>query len=208
MATFDNPKKHSLLAVILQKQQDWMKKTVGIRELCVSGRTDISVDKKHYGRQMRTSFIIILLLTSGLSFSQDSTVTWIKNIDTSSFKMLYNKKDIPKEFYRVLNVKDINKLANPTDKYSPGCTNPIRGQLHWIAKQKNRWVICVTYGGKGVHTRFYFLDKEKGTLNINEINFPTPMRSDATFGQVVASIKSRQYEFEEYDADQYKLEED
>ncbi len=169
-------------------------------------KSSLSADK-HFG-QMRTYLILILLLTSRLSFSQDSTVTWINNIDTSAFKMLYNKKDIPKEFYRVLNIKDIKKLANPTDKYSPSCINPIRGQLHWMARQKNRWVICVTYGGKGVYTKFFFLDKEKGSLNINEINFPEPKKSDTTFGQVVADIKSGQFSFEEYDAEQYTLEKD
>ena len=157
---------------------------------------------------MRTFLIIIFLLTSRLSFSQDTTVTWIKKIDTSAFKMFYNKKDIPKEFYRVLNVKDIKKLANSTDKYSPGCTNPIRGQFHWMARQKNRWVISVTYGGKGVYTRYYFLDKDKGTLNINELIFDVPKRGKTTFGQIVSTIKSGQYSFDEFDPDQYTLEED
>jgi hypothetical protein len=154
---------------------------------------------------MKTLILITFILTSGLSFSQDTTVTWIKNIDTTAFKLLYNKKDIPKEFYRVLNVKDINKLANPTDKYSPGCINPIRGQLHWLAKQKDKWVICVTYGGKGVYTKFFFLDKEKGTLNINELNFPEPKKSNTTFGQIVTTIKSGEYSFEEFDQDQYTI---
>jgi hypothetical protein len=156
---------------------------------------------------MKTLLFIIFILTSGLSFSQDTTVTWIKNIDTTAFKLLYNKKDIPKEFYRVLNVKKINKLANPTDNYSPGCTNPIRGQLHWLAKQKNKWVICVTYGGKGVYTKFYFLDKDKGTLNINVLNFPRPKKSNTTFGQIVTTIKSGQYSFEEFDQDQFTIDE-
>ena len=154
---------------------------------------------------MKTLLLITFILTSGLSFSQDTTVTWIKNIDTTAFKLLYNKKDIPKEFCRVLNVKDINKLANPTDKYSPGCINPIRGQLHWLAKHKNKWVICVTYGGKGVYTKFFFLDKDKGTLNINELNFPEPKKSNTTFGEIVTTIKSGQYSFEEFDQDQYTI---
>lgn len=156
---------------------------------------------------MRTILLILLFSTCRLLFSQDSTVTWIKNIDTSLFKMLYNKKDIPKEFYRVLNVKDINKLANPTDKYTPSCMNPIRGQLHWAAKHKNKWVICVTYGGKGVSTKFFFLDKEKGELNINELNFPIPKKSNTTFGQIVMSIKSGEYSFEEFDQNQYTIDE-
>jgi hypothetical protein len=171
-------------------------------------RTGISVDKKHFGGQMRAVLIIIFLLTRGLSFSQDTTVTWIKNIDTSAFKVFYNKKDIPKEFYRVLNVKDIKKLANSTDKYSPGCRNPIRGQFHWMAIQKNRWVISVTYGGRGVTTCYYFLDKEKGTLNINKIIFDVPKRGKTTFGQIVATIKSGQYSFDEFNPDKYTLEED
>lgn len=154
---------------------------------------------------MRMLILITFLLTGRLSFSQDSTVTWIKNIDSTAFKMFYNKKDIPKEFYRVLNIKDISKIANPTDKYSPGCVNPIRGQFHWMAKQKSRWVISVTYGGRAVSTRYYFLDKEKDSLNINEINFDVPKRGKTTFGQIVTTIKSGQYSFEEFDADQYTL---
>jgi hypothetical protein len=157
---------------------------------------------------MRALTIIILLLTSRFSFSQDTTVTWIKNIDTSSFKMLYDKRDIPKEFYPVLSIEALNTIANPSEKYSPGCINPIRGQLNWIAKQKSRWVISVTYGGKGVWTRFFFFDKENGKLNINEMNFLGPKRSDTTIREVAALIKSGQYEFEEFDPNQYKLEED
>jgi hypothetical protein len=122
--------------------------------------------------------------------------------------MFYHKKDIPKEFYCVLNIKDIKKLANPSDKYSPGCTNPIRAQLHWMARQKNRWVISVTYGGKGIYTRYYFLDKDKNILNINEINFNVPRRGKTSFGQIVATIKNGQCSFEKFDPDQYISEED
>ena len=159
-------------------------------------------------KQMKICLITILLLTSRLSFSQDTTVAWIKNIDTSAFKLFYNKKQIPKEFYPVLNIEKIRKLANPSDNYSPGCTNPIRGQLHWIAKQNNRWVISVTYGGKAVHTRYFFLDKDKGTLNINELNFNLPRRGKTTFGKTVTAIKNGQYTFEEFDPEQYTLDED
>ncbi len=155
---------------------------------------------------MRTTALLIFFLICGRIFSQDTSVAWIKNIDTSRFEMRYDKKDIPKEFYKVLNIENINKLANPTDKYSPGCTNPIREQLHWIAKENNRWVICITYGGRGIFTRFFFLDTDKGKLNINEMHFQTPKRNDTLFGQIVASIKSGQYEFEEFDPDEYTIE--
>jgi hypothetical protein len=157
---------------------------------------------------MKASLILILILTCGLSYSQDTSVTWIKNFDTSSFKISYNKKDIPKEFYRVLSIKRINKLANSSDKYSPGCTNPIRGQFHWMAKEKEHWVISVTYGGKGVDTRYFFLDKDKVTLNINEMNFNLPRRGKTTFGQIVTAIKGGRYEFEEFDSDVYTVGED
>lgn len=146
---------------------------------------------------MRALTIIILLLTSRISFSQDTNVTWIKNIDTYAFKLLYDKRDIPKEFYSVLSIEDLNTIANPSEEYSPGCTNPIRGQLNWIAKQKSRWIISITYGGKGVCNRFFFFDKDNGELNINEMNFLGPKKSGTTIREVVTLIKSGQYEFEE-----------
>ncbi len=156
---------------------------------------------------MKNILTVALFITCRVFYSQDTTVVWIKNIDTTTYKIFYKKKEIPKEFYRVLNIKDIKKLANPKDKYSPGCINPIRGQFHWMAIQKKKWIICVTYGGKGVYTKFFFLDKDKGILNINELNFPEPLKSNTTFGQVVTIIKAGQYAFEEFDPEQYKEDE-
>jgi hypothetical protein len=156
---------------------------------------------------MKTSLIIILLLLSRLSFSQDTTVTWIKNIDTSSFKIIYNKKSIPKEFYRILEIKKIEELANSTDKYTPSCKGLIRGQFHWMARQKDYWVISVTYGGKTVGTRYLFLDKNESKLNINEINFNLPRFGMTSFGQIVSEIRLGQYEFEKFYPERFIKEE-
>jgi hypothetical protein len=147
---------------------------------------------------MRTLIITFFIFTNHFLFSQDTSVTWIRNIDISSFEILRNKRDIPKEFYTVLEIDDINALANPSDKYSPGCTNPIRGQLNWIANQKDKWIVSITYGGKGVFTRFYFFDKQNGKLNINEMSFLEPKRSETTIGEVVVLINSGRFEFEEF----------
>jgi hypothetical protein len=82
------------------------------------------------------------------------------------------------------------------------------GQFHWMANQKKRWVIGVTYGGKGLFTRYYFLDKEKGNLNINELNFAVPKGGKATFGQIATAIKNGQFTNEKFDPDQYTMEKD
>jgi len=155
---------------------------------------------------MKISVLIISLLTTGLSFSQDSTVTWIKNIDTLSFKMLTGKKDIPKEFYKFVEIKSLKEIANPTDEWTPSCIRTPHKKLHWIAKDKNNhWVLSVTTGGKGVFAGYYFFDKEKGKLNFNELNF---RKRYMTFGQTITCIKSGQFSFDEFDPDQYKDDEE
>lgn len=148
---------------------------------------------------MRVGLLFFLLLTAANSFSQDTTVAWIQNMDTASFKMFYNKKDIPKKFYEILGIENIGKIADPTDNYSPGCTNPIRAQLHWIAKQKNRWVFFITYGSSAVSDKLYFIDLDNHKVNVNLVRLPGKYKRDSFhFGQLVALINSGLYEFEDY----------
>lgn len=136
------------------------------------------------------------------SFPQDTTVTWIKNIDTSSFKMFYSKSNIPKEFYKFIGIDNKKDMANPTDKWTPSCIGKQHHRLNWIARDKNNhWVISVTYGGKGVWTNYHYFDKENGKLNINELIFN---RRDLPFGQTVKEIKSGNFEFEEIDLADYE----
>ncbi|MNV00555.1 hypothetical protein D3C71_907210 [compost metagenome] len=148
---------------------------------------------------MRVTLLFFLLLNTGNSFSQDSTVAWIQNMDTTSFKMFYHKKKIPKKFYEILNIKKISQVANPGDDYSPGCTNPIRSQLHWIAKQKNRWVLFMTYGSSAVSDRLYFIDLDNDKVNVNLVRLPGKYERDSFhFGQLVALINSGLYRLEDY----------
>ncbi|WP_430402973.1 hypothetical protein [Fluviicola sp.] len=146
---------------------------------------------------MRVALLFFLLLNTGNSFSQDTTVAWIQNLDTTSFKMFYNKKKIPKKFYEILGVKSIGEIANPKDNYSPSCVGSFRGQLHWIAKQENRWVFFITRGSSAVCDMLYFIDLDNHKVNANLVRLPgTYTRNSFHFRELVAFINSGLYEFE------------
>lgn len=146
---------------------------------------------------MRVLILTIFLFVKMPLFSQDTIVTWIRNIDTSSFKISYRKNNIPKEFYKYIGIYNKKEISNPRKNWSPSCILRKHYKLNWIAKDKsNHWVISVTYGGRYLGTTYHYFDREKSNLNINQMIF---RKRDLTFEQAVKIIKSGNFKFEEID---------
>jgi hypothetical protein len=145
---------------------------------------------------MKAVLVFFLFLVAGNSFSQGEIASWIQNADSSEFKLFYHKKHLPKVFYRVDAITP-KKLANAKDVYSPGCTNPVRGQLNWIAKKENKWVICLTKGSSAVMTIVYYLDYSTGKLRAYSTTHP--VSREITFGEFLSLLKSGQRKLEELD---------
>lgn len=153
---------------------------------------------------MRVLILSIFLFVKMPLFSQDTTVTWIRNIDTSSYKISYRKSNIPKEFYKFIGINRKNEIVNPSKNWTPSCISRKHYRLNWIAKDKNNhWVISVTYGGRGVFTTYQYFDKVNDKLNLNELDFG---RGNFQFSQTVKYIKSGDFEFEEIDLSDYEEE--
>lgn len=132
--------------------------------------------------------------------SQDTNVVWLKNIDTLSFKLQYNKKFIPNDLCKYLEITK-SEIANPNEPYRSGCLSQ-KGvpstRLNWIAKDnQNHLVISVSIGGLAHRTLYFFLDKLPLLYNINEISFGHDSR-ELSLGKVVTRIQSKLFEFEEY----------
>jgi len=144
-------------------------------------------------------YTLILLLFSCAAWGQDTTVTWINNIDTNSFKLLYDKKEIPKEFYLILQMRTIKDIASANEPFQGGCTGGGKGwpsqHLNWLAVDKNNhWVLSVSHGGRGYWTDYYYFDKEKGQLNVNILMFKGNIGdSGFTFEQTIPKLKARQF---------------
>jgi hypothetical protein len=148
-------------------------------------------------------FAILILLTTDL-FSQDTTVTWLRNIDTTDFGMYFNKKTIPKDLLKYIEVDNLNEIANPGKEYSAGCVRqhgtPYK-RLNWIAKDhKNHLVVSISHGGKFHRTCFYYLDRDNKKTNINELSFGHRFSTtiNLNFGATTVKIKRKEFEFEEY----------
>ena len=134
--------------------------------------------------------------------SQDTNVVWLKNIDTLNFKLQYNKKFIPKDLYKYLEITKI-EMANPNEPYRAGCVGQ-KGvpstRLNWVAKDnQNHLVISISIGGLAHRTLYFFLDKQSLAYNINELSFGHDSR-ELSLGKVVNRIQSKSFEFEEYRA--------
>ena len=146
---------------------------------------------------MKTKLLILFLLTTKFLFSQDTTVTWINNIDTNSFKVCFKKRCIPKEFYSIINVDNSKDIANAKKKYQTGCVGHglPHHRLNWLAKDKNNhWVLSISYGGLHNRTDYFFIDKEKGKININCFNLRLSRNCnqfDLSFGNTITRIKAK-----------------
>lgn len=147
---------------------------------------------------MRTIFLILFLLTIEFSFSQDTTVTWLNNIDTSSFQIFYKKKNIPVYFYSIIGIKNKKDIASSNKSYQTGCVGRHglpRKRLNWLAQDNNNhWVLSVSYGGFAHGTKYFFINKDNGKLNVNCFHFfGTPNYNDLTFGATIYRLKARQF---------------
>ena len=135
-------------------------------------------------------------------FAQDTTVVWLQNIDTTAFKFYNDKKYIPKDFYKYIDIKSSKEIANPTEEYTSGCVGREgipRKKLNWLAKDKNNHIVMkISTGGKAHRVLYYYLDTDKKKLNINQLFFGYQSR-DYTFGMTSLKIKTNEFEFLEYD---------
>ncbi len=139
------------------------------------------------------------------AFSQDTTVTWINNIDTNAYKVCFKKRCIPKEFYSIINIKKSTDIANANKDYQTGCVGhglPLH-RLNWLAKDKNNhWVLSISNGGLVQETCYFFIDKEKGKININCFNLRLSRNCeqfDFPFGSAIIRIKEKLFFREDID---------
>lgn len=151
-------------------------------------------------------FVIIFITVTFISFvkplyGQDTSVSWVRNIDTVQFKNFYHKKLIPKQLVQYLTDKGLKDIANPGEKYRSGCVGPRSlpaYRLNWIAKDKhNHLIISIASGGWAHGTLFYCIDKEKGRININEIILEH-QSTNWTLTEVASALRKRQFVFETY----------
>ena len=150
---------------------------------------------------MKTGLLLLLFLYAGNSFSQDET-SWIQHIDSTEFKLFYHKKHLPKAFYQIQGIETPKELANPTDRYSPCCTNPVRGQLNWMAKRGGKSLICITNGGSAVITRVYLLDSNTGKLIAH--SSVSPLKPEITFGEFLGLLQSEEVKLEQLNPVDFK----
>ena len=143
---------------------------------------------------MKATWVFFLFLTAGNSFSQE-TVSWIRTIDSASFEVFHHKKHLPKAFYKIQGIENGKQLANQEDDYSPSCVGKIRGQLNWVAKRDENWVVCITRGGSAVITKIYFLDYDTGKLRA--YSSTARVKHAITFGELSGLLQSGNLGLEE-----------
>jgi hypothetical protein len=136
---------------------------------------------------------VILFLLPAFSFAQDSR-NWIYSIDTIHYKVLYKKKNIPKELYPILKIKSTKQIANPNEPVDLSCNRKDipNSRFNWIAcDKKNHWIVSITNGGIQILTRYVFIDKSNGKLNDYEIKFSGPDKSRVmTLKELILKMKS------------------
>lgn len=144
---------------------------------------------------MRIFIFLFSLFTFNQLFSQDTTVTWIYKIDTS-YHIQYQVSDIPNEFYTIIGISDSTEIVNANKEYGVGCTGSLpHKRLNWIAyDDKNHWILSVSYGGRGSGTDYYFLDKENGVINTNQLYFHGKNYDSLTLGLIAKNIKAKQFD--------------
>lgn len=146
---------------------------------------------------MRSTLLILCLIADEQLFAQDTTVTWLFNIDTSAYAIYFDKKQIPQELYSVIGIESTKDIANPGRAYQRGCEgNGVlpRQRLNWIASDtSNHWIISVSYGGRASGTKFYFIDKDSGRLNSNILYFKRYQAEKLTLDAIIPLLQSRQF---------------
>ena len=143
-------------------------------------------------------------LTTNL-FAQDTGAVWLRNIDTLEFKILYNKKAIPTELLKYIEVNKLNEIANLDEKFISGCVGSSsipHTRVNWVAKdKKNHYAVSISFGGYAHKTRFYYLDNDKKKININELFFGNSytLTTGLTFGSTTKKINNGEFQFFEWD---------
>lgn len=121
--------------------------------------------------------------------------SWIKNIDTLSFKIHTTKRYIPKEFYSPIGIERRNQIANLHGNFNPGCSGLGKGRrLNWIANDENgHWIISISRGGRAYNTSYYFIAKEKGEIKLNRFSFYGFNRKYYNLGLSIRCLKLGYY---------------
>ncbi|MFI5141542.1 MAG: hypothetical protein ACHQII_04215, partial [Bacteroidia bacterium] len=87
---------------------------------------------------MKAIFLTIFFFVSKILFSQDTSATWLNNIDTTKFEIHYKKESIPKKFYKIVGIENLREIVSANKSYRQGCTGSLPGQrLNWLAKDEN-----------------------------------------------------------------------
>lgn len=158
----------------------------------------------------RTFLLITGLLTFGFSFAQDTSVTWINNIDTTTFKIFYSRKSIPKDFYKIIGISKRGDIVSAHKAYQKGCVNRGRAskRLNWLAKDNNNhWVLSISYGGRASGTKYIYIDCNKDGLNINGFYFTGGHHNNYSLGQTITKLKEGQFyrmDFSSFDNEEEK----
>ncbi|MGZ3862890.1 MAG: hypothetical protein ACXVPN_10800 [Bacteroidia bacterium] len=144
---------------------------------------------------MRAIFLATCFVASVNLLSQDTTVAWLNNIDTATFKIYYKKGSIPKDFYTFVGIDNLSEIVSANKPYRKGCLGSLPGQrLNWLAKDnRGHWVLSVSFGGRAPGTKYLYIDHEKNIYNINGFWFLDDDRNNLTLGGALRKIKSGQY---------------
>lgn len=117
---------------------------------------------------MKLLLAILFIFSLHNSFAQ-SNFEWVEK-GFSSFKVYHSKQRFPKKFLQYIG-RSKKEIANHRKKWSPGCTNPKRNQLIWIAKDNDgNCIVSLSSGGKAIYNQIYFFDIN--TLECIEILSP------------------------------------
>lgn len=113
-------------------------------------------------------FILLIFSLHNNSFAQ-SDFEWVEK-NSSLFKVYRPKQRFPKKFLQYID-RSKKEIANHRKKWNPGCTNPKRNQLIWIAKDNDgNCIVSLSSGGRFVANIIYFFDIN--TLECIEIRSP------------------------------------
>jgi hypothetical protein len=145
---------------------------------------------------MRTLILTISLFVNIFLFSQNSTGNWINRIDTSLYTLRYRAIDIPIDFYTIIGINGLKEIANANDSFERGCTGSLpHKRINWIANDSNNhWILSVSYGGRGSGTEYYFIDKVRSNLNVNQLYFYGPDSETLTLSLIAIRIRAKQFD--------------
>ena len=149
------------------------------------------------------SLIFLILFISLNLFGQDTSSTWMFDINSSKFKLYHKTKYIPKEFYNIISVEDKNDIVDNDKNFKRNCIGPgITRKLNWLAKDKyKRCIISISYGGRVFQTIFYCFDFDSGKLNANGFYIRVENHDKISFPQFISLINERKLEREDIDFD-------